>query len=594
MRERIDARGNVVEALADDEVNRLVEQLRSRGLRHVAVCLLFSFINPTHERMIGARCEAAGLTVTLSCDVLPEFREYERASTTTINASLRPTVQRYLEQLEEGLGTARGMAVSAMRNRGATLQRTEDAAGRSSAQGRDAHATNLRIMHSGGGTMRAADAARHAARLVLSGPAGGVIGAAFVARQAGFDNVISYDMGGTSTDVATVLDGKPLWTTRSTIDGLPIGLPMFEINTVGAGGGSISHVDAGGALRVGPHSAGADPGPACYARGGTEPTVTDANVVLGRILPDRFLGGAMRLDVGAAHRVIERLSHRLGKSVTETALGIVTVVESNMAHAVRAVTSRRGHDPRGFALVSFGGAGGLHACGLAEALDVARVLVPPYCGVLSALGMVVAPPVVDVSQSVVERAERLDDAQLAGAFDELAARSASELADAATELIERFADVRFRGQAHEVAVRVDRDNLRGIERSFHAAYRALYGQLPGARPMQVVSLRLRRVGRAVDLRLPALGPAPDERAPCEVELTAGTGSAARAAPPSRARRFSGKARGSARCWSSTPKPRRTSRRVGRRKRTRADRCCCSASVRRAREKIIPANLPGRE
>jgi N-methylhydantoinase A len=367
--------------------------------------------------------------------------------------------------------------------------------------------------------MRAGDAARHAARLVLSGPAGGVIGAAFVARRAGFNDVISYDMGGTSTDVATVLDGQPQWTTRSAIDGLPIGLPMFEINTVGAGGGSIAYADAGGALRVGPRSAGAEPGPACYGRGGTEPTVTDANVVLGRILPDRFLGGAMRLDVDAAHGAIERLARQLGKSVTDTALGVVTVVESNMAHAVRAVTSRRGHDPRGFALVSFGGAGGLHACGLAGALDIARVLVPPYCGVLSALGMVVAPPVVDVSQSVVDRADQLDDGQVARAFDDLASRSARELPDALTKTIQRFADVRFRGQSHEVAVPIARVKLGDIEQSFHATYRALYGQLPGARPMQIVSLRLRRIGRAVDLMLPPLAPLDHARGTSQVYLT---------------------------------------------------------------------------
>ncbi len=371
-------------------------------------------------------------------------------------------------------------------------------------------------MHSGGGTMRAGDAARHAARLVLSGPAGGVIGAAFVARQAGFTNVISYDMGGTSTDVATVIDGQPQWTTRSTIDGLPIGLPMFEINTVGAGGGSVAYVDAGGALRVGPQSAGAAPGPACYGRGGSDPTVTDANVVLGRILPDRFLGGAMQLDAGAAHRAIERLAQRLSKSVTDTARGIVTVVESNMAHAVRAVTSRRGYDPRGFALVSFGGAGGLHACGLADALEVGQVIVPRYCGVLSALGMVVAPPVVDVSQTVVNRADGLDDAQLRRLFDELAARAAVELADDATAAIARFADVRFKGQSHEVAVAVKRPDLRSIEQAFHDAYRARYGHVPIGRPMQVVSLRVRRVGHAANLKLPDVLAEPCERGEVEI------------------------------------------------------------------------------
>ena len=533
VRERIDARGNVVEALTDEEVNRLIEQMKTRGLRHVAVCLLFSFINPAHERTIGQRCEAAGLTVTLSCDVLPEFREYERASTTTINASLRPTVEQYLEQLEAGLtpspcnqGEGRGEGAFAFPfdDRRSTIGNPQEPSPQPSpgVPGEGVRALDLRIMHSGGGTMRAGDAARHAARLVLSGPAGGVIGAAFVAKQAGLSDVISYDMGGTSTDVATVLNGQPQWTTRSAIDGLPIGLPMFEINTVGAGGGSIAYIDAGGALRVGPHSAGADPGPACYGRGGTEPTVTDANVVLGRILPDRFLGGAMRLDVGAAHRAVERLARQIGKSVADAALGIVTVVESNMTHAVRAVTSRRGHDPRGFALVSFGGAGGLHACGLADAIDISRVLVPPYCGVLSALGMVVAPPVVDVSQSIVDRADEVDDARLAAEFEALAARSGVELPDRWTATVARFADVRFRGQSHEVTVRVEAISRGAIEHCFHAAYAALYGQLPGTRPMQIVSLRVRREGRGTNLALPDLPVRGNEQS-VETDLTLGGG-----------------------------------------------------------------------
>ena len=527
VRERVDAHGNVVEPLTPAEVSRLVEQIRSRGLRHVAVCLLFSFVSASHEWMIRDACEAAGMTVSLSSDVLPEFCEYERSSTTTINASLRPTVQRYLELLEAGLtpspgtpgeGGGEGSVTSVS---GAPIQRSAHPNPLPEYREREKQ-IDLRIMHSGGGTLSASDAAKHAARLVLSGPAGGVIGAGFVAEQEGFADVITYDMGGTSTDVATVLDGRPQWTTRTTIDGLPIGLPMFDIHTVGAGGGSIAYVDPGGALRVGPQSAGAVPGPASYGRGGTEPTVTDANLVLGRILPDRFLGGAMGLDVDAAHRALEPLAKRLNRSLTDAALGVVTVVESNMAHAVRAVTSRRGHDPRGFALVCFGGAGGLHACGLADALDVGLVVVPPYSGVLSALGMIVAPPVVDVSQTVVNVGGSLDDAVLADLFGRLVARSGSALPDAATETIERFADVRFKGQSHEVTVRVDSPTLREIERTFHAVYRALYGRLPEGRAVEIVSLRVRRSGPRTKLPLPQL---PRKGAPIESQshLTDDTG-----------------------------------------------------------------------
>jgi N-methylhydantoinase A len=474
VRERIGASGEVVEALREDDVDRLVDQIRGRGLRHAAVCLLFSFVNPVHERRLGERLVQAGITVSLSCDVLPEFREYERASTTAINAALRPTVQTYLHALQSGLPQSIG---------------------------------SLEIMHSGGGTFSAADAAAKAAQLVLSGPAGGVIGAAYVAAQAGFSDVITYDMGGTSTDVATIPGGKPQWTTATKVDGLPIGLPMFDIHTVGAGGGSVAFLDAGGALRVGPRSAGANPGPASYARGGTEPTVTDANLVLGRILPDAFLGGSMRLDADLANQAIAPLAAAMGKTVIEAALGIVTVAEGNMAHAIRAVTARRGHDPRRFTLVTFGGAGGLHACALAEALDVPRVLVPPYCGVLSALGMVVAAPVADVSQTVVHLGDQLDDARIAAECGRLNLLASQQLPNDRTAAVEVYADVRFRGQSHEIQVRVERPQMAAIEAAFRESYEREYGRCPEGRAVELVTLRLRRIGEAPALSLPVVAPA---------------------------------------------------------------------------------------
>jgi N-methylhydantoinase A len=469
VRERIDARGRIVEPLEPERVEDLIFQISNRGLRHVAVCLLFSFANPTHERMIGGRCAAAGLDVSLSSELLPEFREYERASTTAINASLRPVVATYLRSLETRLPTG---------------------------------VHDLRIMQSGGGTLDTETAATQAARLVLSGPAGGVIGAAFVARLAGFEDVITYDMGGTSTDVALVRDGKPQWTTATTFDGLPIGLPMFDIHSIGAGGGSIAHVDTGGALRVGPRSAGATPGPACYARGGTDPTVTDANVVLGRILPQHFLGGTMTLDVARAHIAVRAVAERIGKSVIEAALGIVRVAEANMAHAVRAVSSRRGHDPRRFALVSFGGAGGLHACALAEALEMSRVIVPPYCGVLSALGMVVAPPVADASRTVVQLGDALDDDRLAAEFGALSELTMRQVPYDQTERTEAYADARFRGQSHELMVRAPRPGRAAIEQAFHDEYRRAYGRIPQGRAVEIVTLRVRRVGHPPGVTLP--------------------------------------------------------------------------------------------
>ena len=471
VRERIDATGQVVEPLAEAEVERVVADVARRGLKHAAVCLLFSFVNPLHERRLGQRLAAAGVAVSLSSDVLPEFREYERASTTAINAALRPTVQGYLQALQDGMPPA---------------------------------VRSLRIMHSAGGTFPPPEAAANAAQLVLSGPAGGVIGAAYVAKAAGFGDVITYDMGGTSTDVATVLNGQPQWTTGTKVDGLPIGLPMFDIHTVGAGGGSVAQLDAGFALRVGPRSAGAKPGPACYGRGGAEPTVTDANLLLGRILPDAFLGGAMTLDAESARRVIEPLAAAMDKTMTETALGIVKVAEGNMAQAIRAVTARRGHDPRRFALVSFGGAGGLHACALAEALDIPRVLVPPYCGVLSALGMVVAPPVVDVSRTVVHLGEQLDDARVAAECGRLNLAASERLTDEQTAAVEVYADVRFRGQSHELKVRVRAPRMAEIEAAFREDYVAQYGRCPEGRSAELVTLRLRRVGHVPELKLPTV------------------------------------------------------------------------------------------
>ena len=479
VRERIGASGDIVERLDESDVERAIEQIRARNISHIAVCLLFAFVNPIHEHRLAEMCRAAGLIVSTSHEVLPEFREYERASTTTINASLRPIVGNYLHALDVGLAHGR-------------TERTR--AGR--------HA--LKIIHSSGGTLPVDRASGEAVRLVLSGPAGGVLGASFIARLHNFPYVITYDMGGTSTDVATIVDHRPRWTTSTQIDGLPIGVPMFDIHTIGAGGGSIAQLDAGGALRVGPNSAGAIPGPACYARGGTLPTVTDANLILGRIPRDGFLSGTMRLDLDAAHRAIEPLARSIDRSLVETALGIVRVAESNMAQAIRAVTSRRGHDPRDFALVSFGGAGGLHACALADQLEIPRVIIPPYCGVLSALGMVVAAQVVDVSQTVLHLGEQLDDDRLAAEFGALSARTIKQIDYESTAGTEAFADVRFAGQSHEITVRVARPSLETIREEFLNEYARLYGQAPRQRAIQIVTLRLRRTGHAPNITLPAI------------------------------------------------------------------------------------------
>jgi N-methylhydantoinase A len=469
--ERIDPGGNVLEPIDPGQVDAVIEQVRSRGLQHVAVCLLFSFANPAHERLVAERCASAGLTVSLSSDLLPEFREYERASTTAINASLRPIVEQYLGALERSLPRS---------------------------------VMDLRIMQSGGGTVTASAAGSQAAKLVLSGPAGGAFGAGFVAALAGFDDVISYDMGGTSTDVALILNRRPQWTTRTMIGGLPIGLPMFDIHSVGAGGGSIAHVDAGGALRVGPRSAGAIPGPACYGRGGTLPTVTDANLILGRIIPDAFLGGAMPLDRAAAERAVGSIATQIDKSLIATALGIVRVAESNMAHAIRVVSSQRGHDPRQFGLLSFGGAGGLHACELARQLDMPRVIVPAHCGVLSAMGMLVAPPLADASRTVVHLGDALDDDRLPAEFGAVSEMTLRQIPGDQTAAVEVYVDARLKGQSHELKVRVDRPTREAIERAFYAEYERVYGRVPLGKPVEIVTLRVRRIGLSAAITLPPL------------------------------------------------------------------------------------------
>jgi len=474
--ERIDATGKTLEPLDLDEVDRFVRQIHQLQVRHVAVCLLFSFINPVHEREIGQRCRDAGLTVTLSSELLPEFREYERASTTAINAALRPNVEQYLSCVSENLPRS---------------------------------VKSFSVMHSGGGTLPATDASRLAARLLLSGPAGGLLGAQFIARQEGIDRIITYDMGGTSTDAAAIAHGKPPWTTTSMIDGLPVGLPMFDIHTIGAGGGSIAWTDAGGALRVGPKSGGANPGPACYGRGGELPTVTDANLILGRILPGRFLGGRMELFREKAEHALVPLAVQMNKSLINAALGILRIAESNMASAIRHVTSRKGHDPRAFTLVSFGGAGGLHPAAMAEVLGVARVLVPPHAGLLSALGMIVAPPLVDSSRSVVHLGAALDDARLLAEFALLTENATRDLADDRTERVETFADCRFQGQSYELTVPVAKCSREAIDRAFRDAYSALYGRCPEERSTEIVTLRVRRIGEAVKVKFPRM----ESRAP---------------------------------------------------------------------------------
>lgn len=466
--ERLDASGNVLVPLDAAAVEQLAEVLDREQVESVAIAFLFSFLDPAHEQEAARllRARLPGVPISLSSEILPEHREYERTATTVVNAYVRPGVARYLARLEEAM------------------------AGRP-----------VRVMQSNGGTIGPGEAAEQAARLVLSGPAGGVVGAFELARRATGDahpRILTFDMGGTSTDVA-LCPGVVPRTAESTIGGLPLRLPSVDVHTVGAGGGSIARVDAGGVLRVGPESAGAVPGPVCYGRGGTEPTVSDANLVLGRLDETHFLGGAGRLDAGAARAALARLGAALGLSAEAAALGVVRVANATMERALRRVSVEQGHDPRGYVLVPFGGAGPLHACELAAALGIRRILVPPAPGVLSALGLLMADVVYDAAHAVLAAAGDLreDPAPLQALVDRLAVQVRTALArdgaDAPSVLA--FLDVRYQGQSYELevplALPVTAAALDGAVAAFHDVHARRYGHASPGEPVEVVTLRLR-------------------------------------------------------------------------------------------------------
>ncbi|HUG81323.1 MAG TPA: hydantoinase/oxoprolinase family protein [Bryobacterales bacterium] len=435
--------GAVEKELTDADAEALARRIRDTGAESVAVCLLHSYANHAHERLLGEKLN--GLFVSLSHQILPEYREYERASTTLVNAYVSPLMDRYLRRLDAELGTAR-----------------------------------LRVFQSNGGSIAARSAGRSAVHTVLSGPAGGVLGAAAVARAAGYDRIISFDMGGTSTDVS-LYDGAFSYTTETKIGDFPVRVPMLDIHTVGAGGGSIAYLDAAGALRVGPRSAGARPGPVCYGDGG-EITVTDANLLLGRIDPEKFLGGRMKLDLDRTRRYMKTFAAEAGVPPEDLAEAIVQVANSSMERAIRAISVERGHDPRDFALLAFGGAGPQHACELAERLEMKTVIVPHHAGVLSAVGMLAADCVRDFSQSAL-------GCELDTVFCELEERAATEFAEeglpAAT--FERQVDLRYQGQSFEITVPYE-DRER-----FHEAHRKLYGYEHSERAVEAVTARVRAV-----------------------------------------------------------------------------------------------------
>ena len=476
--ERVTAEGKMLRRPTDAELAALVEQVRGSGAEAIAVSLLFSFANPETEQRVEAALRALGLPISVSHRILPEFREYERAATTVVNAYLAPRMESYLLGLERRI------------------------AGKS-------RAARVDVMQSSGGTIPVRLAAQEPVRTILSGPAGGVIGASRMALTAGFRRILGCDMGGTSTDVfLSDADAGGVQRTReSVVAGVPVSVPMLDIHTVGAGGGSIARFDPGGLLRVGPESAGADPGPLCFGRG-TFPTVTDANLLLGRLDVESFVGGGVPLDRGRAARIMAECKSSM-PTVEAFAAGILRVVEAQMEKAIRVISVERGYDPREFTLVAFGGGGPLHACALARALRIPTVLVPTMPGALSAIGILLADTVRDFSQTMMLPGTAIHD--LGALFADLQQRGAAEFAAVGVDgVAECSVDMRYRGQAYELNVPYGREHPSQSLQAFHALHLHRYGFADAQRPTEIVNLRLRMVA-AGEVYLPRhTGPVPGD------------------------------------------------------------------------------------
>jgi N-methylhydantoinase A len=451
------------------EVDRIVQKLRKSKVESVAICFLHSYANPANEERVYKRLKPLGFSLSVSNRVLREYREFERASTTAINAYVAPLLERYLSRLEKEL-----------------------------------RPNLVRIMQSNGGCVSARSAKENPVCTILSGPAGGVVGAKEVAAAAGFRKIISFDMGGTSTDVS-LCDGDIATTTDSTISDLPLRMPIIDIHTVGSGGGSIAFIDQGGALRVGPQSAGADPGPSCYGKG-KDVTVTDANVLLGRLDPDRFLGGAMKLFPERAQLSLDELASRLKMGVQELAEGVIRVADATMERAIRVISVERGFDPRDFALLSFGGAGGMHACSLAQKLRIPTVIVPKNAGVLSALGMLLSDTIKDYSQSVLKAGEKVSARELSRLFRPLLETAYHDLKKEGfvkqRMRLLRFLDVRYIGQSYELGVPF----TASYRNEFNRLHLQKYGYADERRTVEIVNLRLRAFGLTEKPRLAEVEP----------------------------------------------------------------------------------------
>ena len=484
--ERIRHDGSVEIALDEDAVRRAAVVLREAGVKAIAVSFLYGFVRSEHEaaamRILAEECP--GIFICAGHAVAPEFREYERLSTAVVNAYLGPVMQRYIARLGERLA-ALGIAVAP------------------------------HLTQSNGGVTGFDAAARLPVRTVLSGPSTGVVGAQAIGRLAGFADIITFDMGGTSTDVALLSNGECRLASEAVVHGYPIKAPMLDIHTVGAGGGSIAYVDAGGLLKVGPRSAGADPGPVCYDRGNSEPTVTDANVVLQTLNPVSLLGGRMKVRQDLSKAAIGLLAARLGMDTMATAQGILSVVTANMAKAIRVISVQRGHDPRDYTLMAFGGAGPLHAARLARELDIKRVLVPRNPGILCAMGLLLTDLRADFATTRLTLLGHQAIAEIASAFDELSARAEQWFDDEAiapsARVLTRTVDMRYAGQNYELPValpdgKVTAATLEELAAGFSAAHQRMYGFVAEGEAVQLVTFRLEAAGV---VRKAAFAPRPD-------------------------------------------------------------------------------------
>jgi N-methylhydantoinase A len=453
VKERILFDGSVQKELGQTVGRRLRKFTRGQQAQAIAICLLHSYANAIHEQKIRHFFEKTGLPLTLSSDIHPEFREYERMTTTLINAYLAPVITSYIQKLTEALGSAQ-----------------------------------LHIQQSNGGILPAANIGDHAVKTVLSGPAGGVHGAHQLSMEMGLDRIITFDMGGTSTDVS-LCDQQPTLTREHVIDGYPIRVQVMDIHTVGAGGGSLASIDAGGLLKVGPESAGARPGPICYAVGGQQLTVTDANLFLGRLLPDYFMGGVMPLDSKAVVKAMVDLAKQLNLDPVDAALGIIRIVNASMTKAIRAVSLERGYDPQEFSLFAFGGASGLHCCDLASELLIKKIVIPARAGILSAQGMVFAEPTMDFMQALFLSGPELDSPRLEQSFDRLykkALLEAGVLCNNRHDLhVSGFLNLRYHGQSYELCIPYEKNFIE----LFHQEHEHRFGYRIEDKPLELISIQ---------------------------------------------------------------------------------------------------------